>query len=233
MLDGFRDEVGGAAYGHQVDGSVVADGVDGGVAALGFADHAEQAGGLEHLPGELVHARGGGGAGGADGFVADGVDRAYVVDELVGEVDGQGFAAVEHVGHALVGGVAAGQQLAGEQHDLAGLPGVDLGAGDGFEVDAARAAGVVGELGPGVEVGRIEVDGAGAVEHEVRVARGGAVGDHGDGQVGGVGGAVEDLDVEHGGEAAETLRADAERVDLVVELDAELLDACVIQARAP
>ena len=37
----------------------------------------------EHLAGELVHAGGGGGAGGADGFVADGVDRADVVDEAV------------------------------------------------------------------------------------------------------------------------------------------------------
>ena len=32
---------------------------------------------------------------------------------------------------------------------------------------------------------------------------------------------VEDLDVENGGEAAEALRADAEAIDLVVELDAE------------
>ena len=45
---------------------------------------------------------------------------------------------------------------------------------------------------------------------ECSVAGGGAVGDHGDGQVGGVGGVVDDLDVEHGGQAAEALRADAE-----------------------
>ena len=57
---------------------------------------------------------------------------------------------------------------------------------------------------------------AGAVEPDVQMARGGAVGDHGDGQIGGVGGAVEDLDVEDGGEAAEALRADAELVDAVV-----------------
>ena len=62
------------------------------------------------------------------------------------------------------------------------------------------------------------------LKHEVRVARGGAVGDHRDRQVGRVGGEVEDLDVEDGGEAAEALRADAERVDLVVDLDAKLLD---------
>ncbi len=56
------------------------------------------------------------------------------------------------------------------------------------------------------------------------MAGGGAVGNHGDGQVRGVGGIVEDLDVEDGGEAAKALRADAEPVDLVVELDAQLLD---------
>ena len=56
------------------------------------------------------------------------------------------------------------------------------------------------------------------------VAGGGAVGDHGDGEVGGVGGVVEDLDVEDGGEAAEALGSDAELVDLVVELDAEFFD---------
>ena len=59
----------------------------------------------------------------------------------------------------------------------------------------------------------------------MRVAGGGAVGNHRDGQVGGVGRVVEDLDVEHGGEAAQPLRADAERVDLVVELDAQFFDA--------
>ena len=76
-------------------------------------------------------------------------------------------------------------------------------------------------FGQSIERGRIEVRGAGAVEDDVRVAGGGAVGDHGDGQVGGVGGSVEDLDVEDGGEAAEALRADAEAVHLVVEFDAE------------
>ena len=92
---------------------------------------------VEHLAGELVHAGGGGGAGGADGFVADGVDGADVVDEAVVEVDGELFAAVEHVGHALVGGVAAGEELAGEEEDFAGLPGADFVVGDGVEVDAA------------------------------------------------------------------------------------------------
>ena len=149
-LDGFGDEVGGAAYGHEVDGFVLADGFDGGGASFGFADHAEEAGFGEHLAGELVHAGGGGGAGGAYGFVADGVDGADVVDEAAAEVDGEGFAAVEHVGHALVGGVAAGEELAGEEEDFAGFPGANFVMGDGVEVDAAGGGDVVGESGPGV-----------------------------------------------------------------------------------
>ncbi len=110
--DSFGDEIGCAADGHQIDRAELLDGIDGGGAALGFAHHAQQAGFGQHLAGELVHARGGGGAGGADDLFADGIDRADVVDEAVAEVDGQLFAAVEHVGHALVRGVAAGEQLA-------------------------------------------------------------------------------------------------------------------------
>ena len=48
------------------------------------------------------------------------------------------------------------------------------------------------------------------------MAGGGAVGDHRHRQAGGgVGRIVHDLDVEHGGQAAQALGADAERVDLV------------------
>jgi hypothetical protein len=70
-------------------------------AALGLADHADQAGLLQHHGGELVHARGGGGAGRADHFVAHRVDRADVVDEAVGEVHRQLLALGQHVGMRL------------------------------------------------------------------------------------------------------------------------------------
>ena len=53
----------------------------------------------------------------------------------------------------------------------------------------------------------------------MRVARGGAVRDHRDRLGGGVGRIVHDLDVEDRGEPAQPLRADAERVDLVEDLD--------------
>ena len=58
----------------------------------------------------------------------------------------------------------------------------------------------------------------------MRVARRGAVGNHRHRLVGGMCRIGADLDVEHGGQAAQTLRADAERVDLVVELDAQLFN---------
>ena len=56
-----------------------------------------------------------------------------------------------------------------------------------------------------------------AVEREVRVPRRRAVRDHADRLAGGVRRIVEDLDVEHRRQSAQALRADAERVDLVVD----------------
>ena len=137
-LDGLRDEVGGAADGHEVDGfeSWMASIAAGPRSALPIMPRRPVS--VEHLAGELVHAGRGGGAGGADDLVADGIDGADVVDEAALEIDGEFFAAVEHVGHALVRGVAAGEELAGEQKDLAGLPGANLVVGDGVEVDALR-----------------------------------------------------------------------------------------------
>ncbi len=114
-LDGLRDEVSSASDGHKVDGLVVADGGDGSVATFGLAHHPVEAGLGEHLAGELVHAGGGSGASRADSFIADGIDRADIVDEAALEVDRELFAPVEHIGHALVGGIAAGEKLAGEQ----------------------------------------------------------------------------------------------------------------------
>ena len=65
----------------------------------------------------------------------------------------------------------------------------------------------------------------------MRVAGGGAVGDHGDGLAGGVAGPVIDLHIEDGGKAAQPLRADAERIDLVEDLDAQRLDVGLGPAR--
>src|ERR1035437_6473158 len=67
----------------------------------------------------------------------------------------------------------------------------------------------VTEGGAGLERGGRDHDGAAAVEMDVQVAGGGAVGDHGYWEIGRVGGEVLDLDVEDGGEAAEALCSDA------------------------
>ena len=58
----------------------------------------------------------------------------------------------------------------------------------------------------------------------MRVARGSAVGNHGDRLAGGVGRVELDLDVEHGGQPAKALRTDAQRVDFVKQLQAHFLD---------
>src|SRR5690606_14233993 len=118
-----------------------------------------------------------------------------VVDEAAGQVHRQRLAAVEHVDHALVRGVAAGQQASVEEQGLARPPGRDLLAGDGVEVDPAALGGVVGDLRPVLERGRVQHHRSAAVQGEVGVPGGGAVGDHRHRQVGGVGRVVADLDV--------------------------------------
>ncbi|MPM91876.1 hypothetical protein SDC9_139010 [bioreactor metagenome] len=58
----------------------------------------------------------------------------------------------------------------------------------------------------------------------MRVARGGAVGDHGHGLGGRVRGVHLDLDVQHRGQAAQALRANAQGVDLLVQLKTQFFD---------
>jgi hypothetical protein len=87
-LIALDDQVGGAADGHQVGALVLLDRLDRHRAALGLADHRDQAGLRQHHLGELVHPRRGGRAGRARHFVAHRIDRADVVDDAVGEVTG-------------------------------------------------------------------------------------------------------------------------------------------------
>ena len=115
--------------------------------------------------------------------------------------------------------------IAAEQNHLAGLPRQNLFAGHLIEIDAARVGRAVGELGPVTERRRLERNRARAVEYEVRVTSRGAVGDHRNRQIGGVRRIVLHLYVEHRGESAEALGANAEGVDLVIELQAQLFGA--------
>ena len=200
------------------------DRLDGGGAALGFADHGDQAGGAEHHLGELVHAGGGGGAGRAHGLVTHRVDRTDVVNHAVGEVHGQLLALGQHVLDALVRRIAAGEHLAVEQQGVARLPAGYLGLGERVEVDALAFLRVrrPAHVGPQVQRGRIQVHRARAVHDEVGVARGRAIGDHRHRLAGGVGGIQLDLDVQHRGQAAQALGANAQGVDLVMQLQAQL-----------
>src|SRR3990167_2013754 len=225
LLDRLGDQVGCTADGHQVHGLVVLDCFDGNRAALGFTDHAEQASAFEDLPGELVHPRGGGRAGWAYHFFAYRIDRADVIDKAAFEVHRQLFTLVEHVDHALVRGVAAGEHLAVEQDGFARLPALHVFRGQGVEIDAARArSGFPDDFRVGGQVWRFQLGRAGAVEHEVGVTGGGAVGDHAHRQAGGVGRVIHDLDVEHGGQAAQALGTDAQLVDLLEQFQAQFFD---------
>ncbi len=192
--------------------------------ALGLADHHEEPGPVEQLVREAVHAGRGGGAGGADGLVAHGVDRADVVDGAVAQIHRQRLAARHQVRHALVGGVAPRQHAAVEQQRFAGPPGRHLGARQPVEVDAARGGGGIRvEDRPQRQVGRGERGRAGAVEREGDVAVGRALRDQPHRLRGRVAREGPDLHVHHRGQPAEPLRADAERVDAVVDLQPQLL----------
>src|SRR3546814_19946387 len=87
----FRSEISGAADGHQIGGAVLADGIDRHGAALGLADHGEQAL-LQHHAGELVPAGGGGGAGRANHFLADRLAGPDIIDDTAAELHRQRLA---------------------------------------------------------------------------------------------------------------------------------------------
>ena len=102
--------------------------------ALCFTNHRNQACLRQHHFGELVHARGSCGACGADGFVANGVDGADVVNHAVGEIDRQFLALGQHVLNALVRCVTACEHFAVEQKRLARLPTGDFSFGERIEI---------------------------------------------------------------------------------------------------
>ena len=213
-FDGLADQVGGAADGHQVGALVLFDGFDAFWAALGLADHRDQAGLRQHHFREAVHARGRRRAGGADRFALDRIDRADVINHPVGEINRQFFALEQHVGNALVRCVAAGQHLAVEQQGLAGRPAGDFFLRQRVQIDLLALCVIRCPLHvrPQVQRRRVQVDRAAAVHDEMGVAGSGAVGNHGHRLAGGVGGVHLDLDVQHGAQPTQTLSANSEGV---------------------
>jgi hypothetical protein len=127
--------------------------------ALGLADHGKQAQ-LQHHVGELVHARCGGRAGGADDFAHHRIDRADIIDCAALEIDRQRLTLRQHVLDALVRGVAPGQHLAVEQQAIARLPALHHFRRQRVEIDLdSRLVRRPVDIGPFVEIGLFEIGG--------------------------------------------------------------------------
>ena len=128
--------------------------------------------------------------------------------------------------NALVRRVAPGEHLAVEQQSLTGLPVGHFFFCQGIEVHAG-ALHVVrrpAHIGPQVQRRGCQVGWAAAVQHKVRMACGSAVGNHGHRFAGCMGGVHLDFDVQHRGQAAQALGANAQCVDLFKELQAHVFE---------
>ena len=148
-----------AAHGDHVRRTMPADHVDRCRAALGLADHGEQSPLAEHRLGEAVHAIGRGRARGPDHFVADRINRTHVVDHPAMKIEAlrQWLPGLEQGADALVCRITPGQQLAGQQQALAGLPCRDLLASQTVERHPPR--GGVGRpvhCRPQIEIRRLQ-----------------------------------------------------------------------------
>src|SRR3546814_16701613 len=62
---------------------------------------------FKHHARELVHARGGGGASGADDFLAHRIDRTDIINNATFELDWEGLALCQHIGDPLMRRIAA------------------------------------------------------------------------------------------------------------------------------
>ena len=203
---------------------MLGDALDRAHAALGLADHDQQAE-VEHHVGELVHPGRGGGTSRADHFADHRIDRADVVDRAAPEIDRQLLALGPHVLDPLVRRIAPGQHLAAQQKTVAMLPALHFFRGKLVKIDALR--GLVGrpvDLGPVVEFGGFEECRARTVEHDMGVARRRTVRNHRHRLARSVARPVLDLDVEHGREPAQSLRSDPECIDLLVKFETQRLD---------
>ena len=118
-------------------------------------------------------------------------------------------------------GVAAGVDFAVQKQHVAHFPLRHVFFGERVQIDADAVVGAISDVGPIFQAGRVEFDRACAVQREFDVARGGAVRNHGHGFGGGVGRIIQDFHVQHGGQAAQALRADAQRVHFFIQFQAQ------------
>ena len=129
-------------------------------------------------------------------------------------------------------GVAAGQHFSIQQEGISRFPCGDFFTGDGVEIDpASSASGLTGDLRPVFQPGRLERGRAAAVQGEMHMPGGCAVGDDGDGLVGRVGREILYLYIQHGGETAQALCADAQLIDLLIQFEPQFLGAVTGAAR--
>ena len=226
MLDRLGHQVGRATDRHQVDCAKFLDGIDGHLAALCFTDHAGEPGFLQHGVGELVHTGRGCRASRANHLLAHRVHRPHVIDEAALQINWQFLAFLDHVHHLLVGRIAAGQHLAGQQHGFTRLPLFHLFRGHRIQVHTANVlAHFPGNLRPVFQARRGLQGRAGAVQGKVGMPGGGTVRNDSDRLVGRVGRVVLHLHIQNGGQATEALGANTEIVDLVEQLQAQLFSA--------
>src|SRR3546814_4153505 len=96
---------------------MIFDRLDGHRATLGLPDHGEEAL-FKHHARELVHARGGGGASGADDFLAHRIDRTDIINNAHFELDWEGLALCQPIGEPLMRRIGAAQHFAvrSEEH---------------------------------------------------------------------------------------------------------------------
>src|SRR3546814_8773792 len=88
-----------SSYSHQIGRFMIFDRLNGHRAALGLSDHGEETL-FKHHARELVHARGGGRASGADDFLAHRIDRTDIINNATFELDWEGLALCQHIGEA-------------------------------------------------------------------------------------------------------------------------------------
>ncbi len=87
-----------------------------------------------------------------------------------------------------------------------------------------------GHRWPVGQPGWFELGGARAIQVEMDVARGGAIRNQGDRQVGGMRRVIQNFHVEHGGEATQPLRANAQRIDFFVNFQPQGFNARELRA---